>query len=467
MLDQSTRAAILELHRRKVPVRRIARTLKVSRPSVRRVIDSGVADVPTLERPELAEPYRERILELYSRCKGNLALVHEKILSEGCVVSYQALTSFCRRHQIGKKPKQRAGRYHFEPGEEMQHDTSPHKITLGGQQRLAQCASLVLCNSRLKFFQYYPTFDRFHCKVFLTDALQYFGATCRRCMIDNTHVVVLKGTGASMIPVPEMVAFGEQLGFTWRAHEKGDANRSARVERPFHHIENNFLPDRKPADWRDLNRQAVVWCDADNDKYKRHLRASQRELFALERPHFEELPEWIPEVYQLHHRLVGIEGYVSVHTNLYPVPLTVPVGRQVEVRETRDRIDVYEGPRLVVSHERVWDRVGKRVPHPEHRPRRKRTQEPSSEEKTLLTEAPELASYVAQLKRRGRGSTTLALRRLLSMVRDFPRAPLVSALTEAEHYGLFDLQRVERMVLQRIAGDYFLLSEDLEGDPRE
>jgi len=70
---------------------------------------------------------------------------------------------------------------------------------------------------------------------------------------------------------------------------------------------------------------------------------------------------------------------------------------------------------------------------------------------------------VAQLKRRGRGSTTLALRRLLSMVRDFPRAPLVSALAEAEQYGLFDLQRVERMVLQRIAGDYFLLSDDPEG----
>jgi len=466
VLDHSTRAAILELHRRQVPIRRIARTLKVSRGSVRKVITSGMAEVPNVERPEQAEPYRERILELYPRCKGNLALVHEKVVSEGCEISYQAFTAFCRRHQIGKKPKERAGRYHFEPGEEMQHDTSPHTITLGGQKRLAQCASLVLCHSRMKFFQYYPNFDRFHCKVFLHDALQYFGATCRWCMIDNTHVVVLKGTGASMIAVPEMVAFGEQFGFGWRAHERGDANRSARVERPFHHVENNFLPDREASDWRDLNRQAVEWCDADNGKHKRHLRASQRQLFAQERPHLEDLPEWIPEVYQLHHRLVGVEGYVTVHTNLYPVPPTVPVGRQLEVRETKERIDIYEGPRVVISHERVWDRVGKRVPHPEHRQRRtRRAQEPSSEEKELLAEAPELASYVAQLKRRGRGSTTLALRRLLSMVRDFPRAPLVSALAEAEQYGLFDLQRVERMVLQRIAGDYFLLSDDPEGTP--
>jgi len=51
-------------------------------------------------------------------------------------------------------------------------------------------------------------------------------------MIDNTHVVVAAGTGARMVPAPEMTAFAERFGFVFRAHEKGDANRSARVERP-------------------------------------------------------------------------------------------------------------------------------------------------------------------------------------------------------------------------------------------
>ena len=46
-------------------------------------------------------------------------------------------------------------------------------------------------------------------------------------MIDNTHVIVLRGTGALMIPVPEMEAFALRYGFIFKAHEKGDANRSA------------------------------------------------------------------------------------------------------------------------------------------------------------------------------------------------------------------------------------------------
>ena len=37
-----------------------------------------------------------------------------------------------------------------------------------------QTASAVLCYSRMLFFQCYPTFRRFDCKVFLTEALRYF-----------------------------------------------------------------------------------------------------------------------------------------------------------------------------------------------------------------------------------------------------------------------------------------------------
>jgi len=73
--------------------------------------------------------------------------------------------------------------------------------------------------------------------VFLTDALQYFDGSCEICMIDNTHVVVLQGTGRNMVPVPEMASFAERYGFQFQAHEKGDANRSARVERQFHYIQ--------------------------------------------------------------------------------------------------------------------------------------------------------------------------------------------------------------------------------------
>src|SRR5580692_6871840 len=167
MLTKAQRTAILELHAQKVATREIARTMKISRKSVRRVLQSNSVEVPLLNRSEKAEPFRQQILELLSRNKGNLVRVHEELQAAGADLSYPALTAFCRRHGIGQVPKRVSGQYHFEPGEELQHDTSPHTVELNGKKRLVQTASAVLCYSRMLFFQCYPACQRFDCKDFL------------------------------------------------------------------------------------------------------------------------------------------------------------------------------------------------------------------------------------------------------------------------------------------------------------
>jgi hypothetical protein len=387
--------------------------------------------------------------------------VHEELAAGGAELSYAALTSFCRRHGIGQTPTVPAGRYEFEPGEEMQHDTSPHQLELGGKKRKVQTASAVLCYSRMLFFQCYPTFQRFDCKVFLTDALRYFSGASARVMIDNTHVVVLRGAGRDMTPVPEMAALGERFGFQFAAHEIGDANRSARVERPFAFIEGNFLAGRSFSSWEELNRRARQWCDKVNSTYKKHIRAVPRELFAVERLHLKPLPVWIPEVYRLHERLVDVEGYVALHTNRYSVPVEW-IGRRVEVRETKDKIEIQLDARRLVTHRRILEAEQQRVTLAEHRPprgQRVARPDPHPEEKAILAAAPELADYVAGLKQRSRKIVTLALRQLWRLVREYPREPLLGAVREAARYGLYDLDRLERMILRRVAREYFLLQE--------
>lgn len=465
MLDQGMRAAILKLRQQGHSVRGIARALKISRNAVREVLRSGREAVPILERPEKALPYRQQIVELHRLCRGNLVRVHEELAAQGIELSYPALTAFCRRHHIGHEPPKPVGEYVFRPGQEMQHDTSPHRIIIDGRERRAQTASLVLCHSRLLFFQFYPRFTRFECKLFLSEAFQYVGGACEICMIDNTHVVVLKGTGADMVPVPEMKAFADRYDFRFLAHEKGDANRSARVERRFSYIENNFLANRRFADWEDANRQARAWCDQVNTTFRRQLKGSPRDLFAAELPYLKPLPVWAPPVYRLHHRLVDTEGYVAVHTNRYSVSDDF-IGLAVEARETRDHIEIYRGPRLIARHPRAIDTVDRKYRLPEHRrPRGQRTKPQSAPEETrLLAWTPEIASYVEGLKQRAGGRATLALRRLLRLVQDYPREAVLAALGQAAQYGLYDLERLETMILRRLAGEYFLITPPWEDD---
>src|SRR5262249_16939026 len=100
------------------------------------------------------------------------------------------------------------------------------------------------CYSRRLYAQVYPTWNRFWAKVFLTEAIVDFGCAASQTVIDNASILVASGTGKDAVIAPEIVALGTRFGTVFVAHELGDANRSARVERPFHHIENNFYVGR-------------------------------------------------------------------------------------------------------------------------------------------------------------------------------------------------------------------------------
>src|SRR5262249_35122065 len=97
---------------------------------------------------------------------------------------------------------------------------------------------------------------------------------------------------------------------------------------------------------------------------------------------------------------------------------------------------------------------GQRVPRPD----------PHPEENAILTAAPELAEYVAGVKQRSRKGITLALPQQLRFVHEDPRAPLLGAVQEAARYGLYDLDRLERMILRRVTREYFLLDRGPQED---
>src|SRR5207244_2977436 len=166
------------------------------------------------------------------------------------------------------------------------------------------------------------------------------------------------------------------------------------------------------------------------------------------------LPLWVPPVYLLHHRLVDVQGYVSIDNNRYSVPNDL-IGRRVEVRQTKEHIETYRGPRLVAVHRRVLEPTGRKYRLPEHV--YKRGQAPprvdsAPLEKTLLERLPEIAEYLQALKKHYPGHyLTPRLRRLLEMLNDYPRPVLLEALETARHYGLFDLERVETLILRKIA----------------
>lgn len=424
------------------------------------VIDTGSSRPPPRHlKPHRLEPQLNAIRELYADCRGNLVRVREELEARhGVTAPYTTLTRYCRKHGIGIEEKEAAGRILTGPGEEMQHDTSPYAIELGGKRVKRQCASLVLGYSRRLFIRFYERFDRFHCKIFLTEAFQFNGGTCRQCVIDNSHVVIACGTGKNAQVSPEMEAFEKRFGFQFLAHELGHADRSGKVERPFWYIERNFLAGRRFKDDADLNRQAQGWLDEKaNVRRLRELGASPAELFAAERPKLVPLPLFVPEVYQIHRREVDAYGYVHLHGMRYSAPAKA-IGQSLTVRESEREVVLLQGQEELARHPKLNGLEGhNQSTLPGHGHHGHRPKPAFPEEERLKSLGQTMSDYLAKLKR-GRGHRYgWSLRKLYALTCQYKIEDVLQAVSKADEHGLFDVGRIEAIILADAARQDYLL----------
>jgi hypothetical protein len=315
------------------------------------------------------------------------------------------------------------------------------------------------------FIQYYPRFTRFEAKTFLLEAVRFMDGVCPVCVIDNTSVLLAAGAGADAVIAPEMLAFARTLGFRFRAHRVGHPDRKGRIERPFAYVENNFLAARDFADFDDLNRQALAWCrDVANHKPKQVLGMSPEAAYVIEKPHLKPLPDVLPPVYELLERVVDLHGYVSVDTNRYSVPERF-VGQSVAVYKLPAEIHVCRKDRAIAVHRRlIGQRDAKNTLPGHHTIPVRQNRGTRCEEALLSGHHPSLDRYAAALKQRSNGWGRRALRRLIGMKRTYPAGPFIGAIEQALQYGLFDLGRLEALILKQVAGDFFALDAGDDGD---
>jgi hypothetical protein len=241
--------------------------------------------------------------------------------------------------------------------------------------------------SKRRYLQFYRRFNRFTMKCFFHEALTHWGYAAPVCVIDNTNLARLRGTGNNAVMVPEMVAFSRQYGFEFLCHEKGHSNRKAGEERSFWTVETNFFPGRTFTSLEDLNQQALPWSTVR----LYHRPASKTGLisakaFEHERAFLVELPAHLPAPYLAHDRITDQYGYAAFDGNFY----WVPGDRRddVSVLEYSDRLKIYHKRELLIEYRLAADGVKNQRfspdghPKPRHRPKNRK--KPTVEEEKRL-----------------------------------------------------------------------------------
>jgi transposase len=455
MIEQEKRNAVYHLHLEGMSIRSIARQLKISRNTVRTIIgQKGM--VPETERSDTTTVDIELLNRLWKKCDGRVQRIHELLTEEqGVKIGYSTLTRLLRELDLGKKKKQRSLHVEDVPGKEMQHDTSPYRLKIGSKWVRVVASVLYLRYSKMRYLKFYPFFNRFLMKCFFHEALTFFDFTACDCIIDNTNLARLRGSGKNAVIVPEMREFSRQYGFEFICHRIGHANRKAGNERSFYTVETNFFPGRLFDSFVDLNRQALEW--ATGRMAQRPVSKSgliPAKAFEYEQSYLVKLPPYVHPPYQVHVRVVDQYGYASFDGNFYWVPQLSKDGNKVKILQYSDCIKIYQQQKLLVQYplpsaEVKNQRFSPPGETPPHQPKY-RKKPTTFEEKKLRECSKEVDHYLNfalnqsySIKQKHR-----FIRQLYGLYQKLALPLFIKTLERALNYRIASLESIEEIAIQ-------------------
>ena len=360
-------------------IREIARDLRVSRNTVRKVLRSGetafeyerevqprprlggwTADLDDLLAGNAAKSAREQL---------TLIRIFEELRGRGYQGGYDAVRRYAR-HWSKKRGQSLAAAFvplSFAPGEAYQFDWSHEIVLLSGVTVIVKVAHVRLCYSRMLFVRAYPretqemVFDA-HDRAFA-----FFKGACARGIYDNMKTAV------------ETVFLGKDRLYNRRflqmcSHylvdpaactpaagwEKGQVENQVGVVR-----ERFFTPRLRFKSYDELNGWLLDKCIA-YAKTHRHPDLPEQmvwEIFEAERPH---LVPYAGRFDGFHAVPASVSKtcLVRFDNNKYSVAASA-VGRPVEVHAYADRIVIRQDGEVVADHRRSFAR-GETVYDPWH-----------------------------------------------------------------------------------------------------
>src|SRR4051794_37632297 len=351
-------------------IKEIARDLKVSRNTVRKVLRSGET---SFEYERQVQP-RPKLGRWASELEGLLAAnaaksareqltlirIYEELRGRGYDGGYDAVRRYARRWSK-ERGQSTAAAYvplSFAPGEAYQFDWSHEVVLLSGTTVMVKAAHVRLCHSRMLFVRAYPretqemVFDA-HDRAFAL-----FRGACTRGIYDNLKAAV------DAIFVGRERAYNRRFlqmcshylvepvactpGAGW---EKGQVENQVGLVR-----ERFFTPRLRVKSFEELNAWLLDRCVA-YARVHRHPELREQTICSV----FEdERPTLVPYAgrFDGFHAVpasVSKTCLVRFDNNRYSVSAHA-VGRPVEVRAYAERIELRQDGRLVGEHRRSFGR---------------------------------------------------------------------------------------------------------------
>jgi transposase len=356
--------------------RRIARDMKISRPTVHKYYELAkqqgyleeevvVPNDETLQAvlgpgpqpPKIAsslEGYGEMVKTLRKQEVEMVAIWQRLKDNYGYTGSYSSVRRYVAH--LEPEPAKAYTRVHTAAGEEMQVDfgsVGPLFDPSSGRIRTAYAFVATLCYSRhqyaeLVFDQKVITWIGVHRRAF-----EYFGGVPRRVVPDNLKAAVVKVLVHDAILGEAYRQMALHYGFLISPTRPYTPRHKGKVENGVHYVQRNFMAGQEFADLHSANQQLKKWIQ-EVAGVRDHGTTHQAPLSLFKE--FEQnalmgLPAEPFSLCEIRTAKVHPDCHVVVAGSFYSAPYSY-VGQKLDVYVRERVIELYQGQKLVATHVR-------------------------------------------------------------------------------------------------------------------
>ncbi|HEU4911106.1 MAG TPA: IS21 family transposase [Actinomycetes bacterium] len=358
MLTVEDWAEIRRLHRaERLPIKLIARTLGVSRNTVRAAIASN--EPPKYERKPTAsavDAFEDAIREQLRLVPTMPAtVIAERVGWTRGITVFKERVAELRPAYLPVDP---ASRTTYVAGDIAQCDFwfPPIDLPVGfGQVRrpkLLPVLTMVTGYSRWLSAILVPTRTAEDLFAGWWRLIRALGAVPRTLVWDGEGAVG-RNRGGRIELTGECQAFRGVLGAKVVVLKPAEPEHKGIIERAHDYLETSFLPGRVFTGPADFNTQLQEWLALVNARRRRALGCAPTDRIAADRQAMLTLPPVAPATGWRSSLRLARDHYIRLDSNDYSVHPAV-IGRRIEVVADLDRVKVFSDGKTVADHERIW-----------------------------------------------------------------------------------------------------------------
>jgi transposase len=445
------RRLVFEIHRlahEGYKIRRIARTLKLSRESVKRYLDNPHPPRPVIVRTGKLDSFKpeiQRLLEQDPAVSG--AVLLQRLKAQG----YTGGITILRDHLQEVRPKRKRAYLRFEspPGEQFQIDWGHFgSLVYGKTPRKLYGLAVIEAHSRMLYAEFTHSQKQEALHQGLLNAFRFFQGTPREILTDNMLTAVLEREGSIIRFNEAFLEFLRPFRITPRACHPYQPQEKGKIEKGgIHYLRHNFWPLRTFTDLLDINRQLRYWLDTQAN-CRLHQTTGERPVDRFKPEILEPLPEFTPDCRETLSLKVHSDFAVRFDGNFYSVPPWA-IGKTIILKADSQTVTLYHHNKTLATHTRCWDKK-QRLELPAHREAacKRRPQEwLSVEVSSFISLGEEAKAFLESLAHSGQ-PIKKNLAKLLHLKDQFGTALLIQALKRAMIHKAYGAHYVENILHQ-------------------